>query len=76
MPIAMPTPPARPVIHIFNGFQNPYGGSEQEALSLHAMLKDRAEVHLDAGVIGRPTGSDRNHETASSRAAARKSGAR
>jgi glycosyltransferase involved in cell wall biosynthesis len=46
MPIAMPTPPARPVIHIFNGFQNPYGGSEQEALSLHAMLKDRAEVHL------------------------------
>lgn len=44
--IAMPHPPARPVIHIFNGFQNPYGGSEQEALSLYSLLKDRAEVHL------------------------------
>ena len=42
----MPNSPARPVIHLFNGFQNPYGGSEQEALSLYAMLKDRAEVHL------------------------------
>ena len=44
--IAMPHLPARPVIHIFNGFQNPYGGSEQEALALHTLLKDRAEVHL------------------------------
>lgn len=42
----MPNSPAHPVIHLFNGFQNPYGGSEQEALSLYAMLKDRAEVHL------------------------------
>jgi glycosyltransferase involved in cell wall biosynthesis len=45
-PIAMPTSPARPAIHIFNGFQNPYGGSEQEALSLYALLKDRADVRL------------------------------
>lgn len=44
--IAMAHSPARPVIHIFNGFQNPYGGSEQEALALHALLKDRAEVQL------------------------------
>lgn len=42
----MPSLPARPAIHIFNGFQNPYGGSEQEALSLYALLKDRADVHL------------------------------
>lgn len=38
--------PARPTIHIFNGFQNPFGGSEQEALSLYALLRPRAEVHL------------------------------
>lgn len=42
----MPISPARPAIHLFNGFQNPYGGSEQEALSLYALLKDRADVHL------------------------------
>ena len=42
----MPNPPARPVLHLFNGFQNPYGGSEQEALSLYALLKDRADVSL------------------------------
>jgi glycosyltransferase involved in cell wall biosynthesis len=33
-------------IHLFNGFQNPFGGSEQETLALHAMLKDRAHVSL------------------------------
>ncbi len=50
---AMPDPqgatgstPAPPIIHIFNGFQNPFGGSEQEALSLYALLRPRAEVHL------------------------------
>ena len=26
-------------IHIFNGFQNPTGGSELEALSLHGLLR-------------------------------------
>jgi glycosyltransferase involved in cell wall biosynthesis len=38
--------PAPPVIHIFNGFQNPYGGSEQEALALYTLLQPRTEVRL------------------------------
>jgi glycosyltransferase involved in cell wall biosynthesis len=33
-------------IHIFNGYQNPYGGSELEALSLYALLKSKADVRL------------------------------
>ncbi len=33
-------------IHIFNGFLNPYGGSELEALSLFKLLRDKADVHL------------------------------
>ena len=33
-------------IHIFNGFQNPTGGSELEALSLHGLLRREREVHL------------------------------
>ena len=35
-------------IHIFNGFMNPHGGSELEALALHALLCDQTEVHLRA----------------------------
>lgn len=33
-------------IHIFNGFLNPNGGSELEALSLFALLRRDREVHL------------------------------
>lgn len=33
-------------IHIFNGFQNPHGGSELEALALHALLREKADVRL------------------------------
>lgn len=33
-------------IHIFNGFLNPYGGSELEALSLFKLLRDKAQVRL------------------------------
>lgn len=33
-------------IHIFNGFLNPYGGSEQETLALHVALRERTRVHL------------------------------
>lgn len=33
-------------IHIFNGFLNPYGGSELEALSLYDLLRTKANVHL------------------------------
>jgi len=31
-------------IHIFNGFLNPHGGSELEALALHALLSDKANT--------------------------------
>lgn len=34
-------------VHIFNGFMNPYGGSENEALSLYRLLQDRgAKIDL------------------------------
>lgn len=33
-------------IHIFNGFQNPNGGSEQETLSLTHLLGEKSEVRL------------------------------
>ena len=33
-------------IHIFNGYQNPYGGSELEALHLYSLLKPKADVRL------------------------------
>ncbi|MES2830939.1 MAG: glycosyltransferase family 4 protein [Pseudomonadota bacterium] len=33
-------------IHIFNGFLNPHGGSELEALALYALLEAKAEMHL------------------------------
>jgi glycosyltransferase involved in cell wall biosynthesis len=33
-------------IHIFNGYQNPYGGSELEALSLYSLLRSKADVRL------------------------------
>lgn len=36
----------RPNIHIFNSFRTQFGGSEQEALSLAAMLSEQAEVSL------------------------------
>lgn len=32
-------------IHIFNGFRTPYGGSEQEALTLWRQLAPHADVH-------------------------------
>jgi glycosyltransferase involved in cell wall biosynthesis len=35
-----------PVIHLVNGFQNPYGGSEQETLNLARLLKTKGEVKL------------------------------
>jgi glycosyltransferase involved in cell wall biosynthesis len=37
---------ARKTIHIFNGFHNPYGGSELEALNLYALLRKSANVSL------------------------------
>ena len=37
---------ADPVIHLVNGFQNPYGGSEQETLHLARLLNTRSEVKL------------------------------
>ncbi|MDR5871376.1 glycosyltransferase family 4 protein [Caballeronia sp. LZ062] len=36
----------KPVIHIINGFMNEYGGSEQEALHLARLLRDRSELTL------------------------------
>jgi len=36
----------RPVIHIINGFMNENGGSEQEALHLARLLRDRSELSL------------------------------
>jgi glycosyltransferase involved in cell wall biosynthesis len=36
----------RQVIHVFNGFQNPYGGSELEALALADQLRERDVVKL------------------------------
>jgi glycosyltransferase involved in cell wall biosynthesis len=33
-------------IHIFNGFMNPYGGSEKEALFLYSLLKKNCRVSL------------------------------
>jgi glycosyltransferase involved in cell wall biosynthesis len=35
-----------PLIHIINPLWNAFGGSEQRALSLRALLKDHAEVYL------------------------------
>ena len=35
-----------PVVHLVNGFQNPYGGSEQETLHLARLLNTRCEVNL------------------------------
>jgi glycosyltransferase involved in cell wall biosynthesis len=40
----MPVP--TPVLHLFNGFLNPYGGSELETLSLYELLRADSEVHL------------------------------
>ena len=37
-------------IHIINPFWNAYGGSERRALSLYALLKDRAKVFLWSGL--------------------------
>jgi glycosyltransferase involved in cell wall biosynthesis len=34
------------MIHIFNGFHNPNGGSEQEALRLYELLRGKADVRL------------------------------
>lgn len=34
------------MIHLFNGFQNPFGGSELETLSLYRLLREKAEVRL------------------------------
>jgi len=34
------------MIHIFNGFHNPNGGSEQEALRLYELLHDKSDVRL------------------------------
>ncbi|MBP0591690.1 glycosyltransferase family 4 protein [Paraburkholderia sp. LEh10] len=34
------------MIHIFNGFHNPNGGSEQEALRLYDMLRGKRDVQL------------------------------
>ncbi len=39
-------PLGRHPIHLFNGFMNPFGGSESETLSLYALLRSKAEVHL------------------------------
>ncbi|WP_175939907.1 glycosyltransferase family 4 protein [Caballeronia sp. BCC1704] len=36
----------KPVIHLINGFMNEYGGSEQEALHLARLLRDRSELSL------------------------------
>jgi glycosyltransferase involved in cell wall biosynthesis len=33
-------------IHIFNGFQNPHGGSELEAIQLARLLSEKSEVNL------------------------------
>ena len=38
--------PLSHTIHLFNGFRNPYGGSEQETLSLYFLLKSKADVCL------------------------------
>lgn len=49
---ALPAAPSGPgalanvPIHIFNGFHNPTGGSELEALSLYGLLRPDCEVHL------------------------------
>jgi glycosyltransferase involved in cell wall biosynthesis len=42
----MSNPVSNPVIHIVNGFLNPHGGSEQEALYLGRLLAERADVRL------------------------------
>jgi glycosyltransferase involved in cell wall biosynthesis len=34
------------MIHIFNGFHNPNGGSEREALSLYELLRGKSDVQL------------------------------
>jgi glycosyltransferase involved in cell wall biosynthesis len=34
------------ILHIFNGFQNPHGGSELEALALYDLLASKSEVRL------------------------------
>ena len=33
-------------IHLFNGFMNPHGGSEQETLALYSLLKKNCNVYL------------------------------
>jgi glycosyltransferase involved in cell wall biosynthesis len=33
-------------LHIFNGFKNPFGGSELEALSLYSLLAPKSDVRL------------------------------
>lgn len=43
-PAMHPSPDAG--LHIFNGFLNPYGGSELEALSLYGLLRTKANVQL------------------------------
>ncbi|AQG98127.1 group 1 glycosyl transferase [Burkholderia sp. KK1] len=42
----MPNAAPKPVIHIINGFMNENGGSEQEALHLAGLLRDRSELAL------------------------------
>lgn len=44
--VAMREPQAPRTIHIFNGFKNPYGGSELEALSLYSLLQPKSDVRL------------------------------
>lgn len=44
-PLTAPAALAPPV-HIFNGFMNPHGGSELEALALQRLLSPHTEVHL------------------------------
>ena len=44
-PSATPLLSATP-IHLFNGFQNPTGGSELEALALYELLRHDSDVHL------------------------------
>lgn len=34
------------MIHLFNGFQNPFGGSERETLELYRLLSADSRVHL------------------------------
>ncbi|KAA3448310.1 group 1 glycosyl transferase [Mesorhizobium sp. SARCC-RB16n] len=34
------------MIHLFNGFQNPFGGSERETLELYRLLSADSQVHL------------------------------